>query len=550
MTEQNTLRLYGPGALDQLDPVCSHVGPIDRITRLFARQLFTYHAQHDLRNWQAVVPTPDLATEIPSIYNAGMGASYTSYVVHLRPDVHWDSTPARPVTTHDVVRGFKRLGNPLHRSTLLTYFTDTIRGMAEFCRGYAAAFTTAEPTARALSEYQNSHDIPGLLVLDDRTLVFELRRPALDFIDMLALSCASPAPVEYDDFLPGSLELCRNIRSTGPYRPVAFEPGRELRLGRNPVWRRETDPVRVQYLDAVEVVAEPVTAGVVADRIRTGSADLAWGVRIDDPATPLDHDLGFALDPYLVFNMRGADALREVAVRQAISYAIDKSAIARAVTGDGSAIRIAGSAIPPRNDGHQDLDPYATQGNRGDPARCAAMLTTAGYPDGLTLTEIHPATERARAIARCYTASLAAAAITVRSVELPESAHLELLKDPARSTDWDIALASWTPTWPQHNGRVFVQPLFGSGASANYGGYHNPEVDALIEQALAAEQYESAAAAWRKAERVALADAPIVPILFGVPSTRELAAHRISYAAVLPTLGHTIDLATLWLAPY
>lgn len=556
MTEPTILRLYGPGPLDQLDPVCCPRSPIDRVVRLYTRQLFTYRTQGDPRDWQAGAPVPDLATEVPSIYNAGMGASYTSYVVHLRRGVYWDSHPTRPVTTHDVVRGFKRMGNPLHRSALLPYFTDTIRGMAKFCAEYAAAFAGAVPTGPELAEYQNSHDIPGLLVLDDETIVFELRRPTMDFIDILALPCASPAPVEYDRYVPGSIELCANIRSTGPYRPTDFTPGRALRLGRNPAWSAETDPVRRQHVEAVEVSSEPVGAGAVAYRIRTDRADLAWGVRIPDPATTVDHDLGFALDPYLVFNTRSPNAggaVRKVLVRQAITQAIDKAAIAADVAslGGETIIRVAGSIVPPGNDGHQDLDPYSTPDQRGAPADCAAMLAAAGHPRVLRITAIHPATEHARRVARRYAADLAAAGITVEPVELAVPEYLDLLADPVRAAagEWDIALASWSPTWPQHNGRVFLQPLLQSGSPANLGGYRNPEVDALIDRALAAADGESADAAWRKAERAALADAPIVPLLFQVPTTRELCGRRVRAAAVLPTHGLAVDLATLRLDP-
>lgn len=557
MTDPAALRLYGPGVLDQLDPVCCPRFPIDQVVRLFARQLFTYRTQADLRNWQAVAPTPDLAAEIPSMYNAGMGASHTSYVVHLRPDVCWDTDPERPVTTHDVVRGFKRMGNPVRRSALLSYFTDTIRGMAQFCDDYAAAFADTEPTAHDLAEYQSAHDIPGLLVLDDTTIVFELRRPALDFIDLLTLPCTSPAPVEYDSFVPGSVQLCRNIRSTGPYRPIEFTPGRELRLSRNPSWRAKSDPVRHRHVEAVEVIAEQVTADEVAHRIRSDEADLAWGVRIADPAMPADHDLGFALDPYLVCNTRSpnaAGALRKVQVRQAISLAIDKAAIAAGVAalGRDTIIRIAGSIVPPNNDGHQDLDPYATLDHRGDPATCAAMLAAAGHPGEMTLTAVHPATEHARLVAQRCAADLAEAGITVIPVEFAVPEYLDLLADPARAAagEWDIALASWSPTWMHDNGRVFLQPLVHSGSPANVGRYRNPEVDALIDRALgAAEDRVTAEAAWRKAELVALADAPIVPLLFQVPASRELCGRRVRAAAMLPAHGFAIDLTTPRLDP-
>jgi peptide/nickel transport system substrate-binding protein len=530
--DEPTLRLSGPGELGPLDPVRGPRPPAARAARLFSRQLFTYSASPDLRDWRAVAPVPDLAAQVPSIYNAGLGASYTSYVVHLRPGIRWDTTPPRPVTAPDVVRGFKRLGNPLARPAALPFFTSTIRGMAEFCAGYAAAMP-ASPTAAELAGYQNSHDITGLLVLDDETLVFELIRPALDFVDLLALPCATPAPREYDDVVPDSPEFRRGIRSTGPYRP---EPagGRTLRLTPNPVWRPESDPVRGRHFAAVEITSEPSTSDSLGTSIRAGAADLAWGAR---PATAAPgapgHDLGHALDPYLVFNTR---TLADVPVRRVLAAAIDKAALADdvAALGTGTAIRVADTIVPPGNDAHQDPAPV--------PAPEPAPV-----PDDLTL--VHPDTEAGRLVASRCTEDLRKAGVAVAPVALGESALQDLLENPDRAAEWDVAVRSWAPGWLHHNARAFLQPMVRSAegrGTANHGGYRNAEVDALIDAALAAdEDREAALAAWREAERVALADAPVVPLLFQVPSAPEVTGTDVTDAVELPALGYSIDLATV-----
>lgn len=501
-----TLRLHGPGALDTLDPACSRA---DQLTRLCTRQLFSYRAVPDPTSWQAVAPVPDLAATIPTIYNAGVGASHTSYVVHLRPEVYWDTTPPHRVTAHDVVRGLKRLCNPVHAPAALPYFTSTIRGMADFHDGYAAAVNPADADPAELAAYQNTHEIPGILVLDDESLVFELIQPALDFLNILALPCAAPAPVEYDAFVPGTAEL----RSTGPYRPARFVPGKELRLVPNPVWRPESDPVRDRNLDAVEVTAAPAEIG------------LPWRI------WPPDR---FALGPYLVLNTRGV--LADVRLRRAVTQAIDKSAIAALLGGPGAEVRIAGSVIPPGSDGHQE------QGSvPGDPDVLAA--------GGLTLTVVHPAEEPAATVMRSVAADLAGAGVTARTIALGGARYRALLEDRAPG-EWDVAIASRAPDWFHGNGRVFVQPMFQSGdfrGSANYGRYHNPEVDELIARALAsADEPGAAEAAWRKAESVALADAAVVPLLFRAPAPEPL-ADGVRDALMVPALGHSVDLSRLWL---
>jgi peptide/nickel transport system substrate-binding protein len=554
-----TLRLYGPGGGDQLDPAAATSAAARQILRLTTRQLFTYQAEPDLRDWRAIAPVPDLAVDIPSTYNAGLGTSHLCYVVHLRRGVYWDTEPAREVTAHDVVRGIKRLASPTLRQPALPYFTSTIRGMAEYCAEFAAAMRGRPATPEMLASYQNTREIPGVRAVDDETVVFELVRPALDFIDILAMTCAAPAPVEYDMLLPGGPEFHRQMRATGPYR-VGKVTGAQILLEHNPVWRQETDPVRHRYVDRVQVTVADAGPEQVAQRIGSGRADLPWGVAVPEPSEPRpadpDHDLGYALDPYLVMNLRSPSAgraLSNVEVRRAVAYAIDKAAIADLLEklNTGTVRRVAGGVIPPGNDAHQGLDPYATPGGRGDPEGARARLAAAGYPDGLALTAVYPATSPEREVVRSCAADLEQAGITVTLTPMAPRAYRELLYDPVQGAEggWDLAILSRWPDWCYGNGRVFLQPMFASDSPGNVGGYHSPEVDRLIEQALDAEEPWRVTEAWQEVERLVLADAVVVPLLFQLPAVAGLRGARVRDAIPMPSLQYAVDPAAVWLAP-
>ncbi|BCB88523.1 ABC transporter substrate-binding protein [Phytohabitans suffuscus] len=543
-----TLRLRGPGDPAALDP--SRVDDVAsaRLTRLYARQLFTYRAEPDVRSWQAIAPVPDLAARIPSIYNAGLGASGTTYVVHLRPGARWDT--GRPVTAHDVVRGMKRLASPVRPPSVLPYFTSTVRGMARFHAEFVAAAGT-DPTAADLAAFQDSHEIAGVFALDDESLVFELVRPTLDFISMLALPAVAPAPAEYDAYLPDSPELRQHLRASGPYRVASYEPGRELVLEPNPAWRQDTDPVRRRHLDRIEVglgaAPDPVE---LAGRLRTGEVDLAWGVRVAEPhpgrpAEPTT-GLGWSLDPYLAFNPRGDGPPRDPAVRQAIGYAIDKAALADVVVASrtGTAVRVAGGIVPPHNDFHAGADPYPTPGGRGLPERARELLAGSGHPDGLTLTAIHSDPPEAAAVARSIAADLSRVGVTLRLVPLPPARHRARVADP--SGEWDLTVLSLAPDWFHGNARVFAQRL-----AHGLAGYLDPEVDRLVERALDSLDPRRAAPLWQEVERRVLADLPVVPLLFQTPAVPPLRGPRVRGAVPLPTLGFDDDLSTVWLdAPH
>lgn len=550
-----TLRLYGPGEITRLDPSCYHPATASsQVNRLFARQLFSYRPETDLRSWQAIAPVPDLAVEIPSIYNAGLGASGTSYVVHLRTDVHWDTTPPRRLVADDVIRGLKRMCNPVLRSPMLAYFLGTVRGFQEFCEGYDADVRNSNPDPEQLARYQNSHEIPGVFALDDQTLIFELVRPALAFVNILALPCASAAPVEYDALVPNSPELHANIRSIGPYRPVEVSNTRLL-FERNLVWRQESDPIRRQHLDGLEIVKGPADRNDVAGRIDAGAADLPWGLRVapdnDDLPDDPESGLGYSLDPYVVFNMvspRADKALSKREIRQAIAHAIDKEAIAALVNeiGSGWAARPADSIIPIGNEGYRGAKP----GYRLDLAKARTLLAEAGYPDGLALTAVCPVLPPYLQITRSYVADLAKIGVSVAISELAVEDYYALLEDPehAQQEAWDLACLSWSPSWFHRNSQTFLQPLFQTNSwhgTANCGQFQDLQADKLIESALDTVDPRKAEMLWQTVEQEVVDACVIVPLLFQTPVRGPWRSQRVRNAIPLPALGHALDLANI-----
>jgi peptide/nickel transport system substrate-binding protein len=555
-----TLRYYGPGGMDHVDPASAYYAMSHQIIRLFARQLFGYPTALD---GSALTPVPDVAAGVPTGANGGVSADGRCYTIRLRPGVRWDTTPHREVTAGDFVRGFKRIGNPVAGAGAIAYYTSTIKGMAEYVDGYRAAFAGARPTAAQLARYQNTHDIEGLRAVDDRTLSIELIRPANDLLNLLAMPFASAAPREYDDVIPDSPEFIRAVRSNGPYRLTGYVHGASLAMERNPAWRQVSDPLRHQYVDGVNVRVEQVSDERVREAIDSGAADLSWGAAVaSDVRRPPDagRHVGYALNPYLVFNFRSPNergAVGKLLVRQAVAHAIDKTAVVRLFDGMdiGTVSEPARTAIPPGNVGHRDYDPYPTLGDRGDPRRCRALLAQAGYPDGLTLRAPYRDDAVHAEIAETLAADLAKGGITVRLTHIRSTdEYYRILQDPARAAagEWDITAAAWTPDWFGNNGRTLVQPMFQSNfarGTSNYGDYRNPVVDRLIEAGLAARDADEAERLWHEVDRQVMADVAIVPIAACEPTIRHRTSSRVRNAVPLPQVDRWYDAAGLWLDP-
>jgi peptide/nickel transport system substrate-binding protein len=515
-----TLRLVGALGVDNLDPAASDFSHARQLQRLFARQLFTY-PDPAAEGWRgSTTPVPDLAAELPSRANGGTGRGGAEIQIRLRRDVYWDTSPARPVTAHDVVRGLKRLACPFARCGTLTYFTSTIVGMAAFADDYAASVTG--PSADACARFHEENQIPGALAIDDHTLRFTLNFPANDILNILALGCASAAPAEYDAFVPGDDGASDRIVSCGPYRIAGRS--RELTIFEpNPAWIPASDPIRERNFDVIRIdhtVPDEVRAH---ELVEAGDADLPYAVPVPQQwlsgaqRPGLRVYPGSILNPYLVFNLADATSTmtRDRDVRVAIALSIDKHKVNDAYGTQLTDNPLRG-VVPPGNIGFVDDDPYPTPGDRGDADRAKRLLAKTGFI-GAEIRIAYRDVGFTPRIAAAVAEDVAAAGLSPVLVPVPgEDFYGTFLKDVrhARGGEWHIAVAGYIPDWYGNSGRSIIEPLFRSSPQpgpCNYGGYSNREVDRLIEAATSERDDKSAEQLWQRANRLVMHDLAIVP---------------------------------------
>ena len=556
-TPGGTLRLLGSGDVDHLDTASAYYTTSYALERAYTRQLFTYPASTDVN--VAIQPVPDLATELPTRANGGISADGKTYTVHLRPGAKWNTSPAREVTSEDVVLGLKRLCNPVSPVGAPGYYESTIVGMKAYCDGFAKV----SGTVPAIAAYVNGHDIAGVKATDTNTVVFTLTQPASDFLNILAMPFASPAPREYLDYLPDDATFRQHTLSDGPYQITEYVPNQSIHLVRNPAWAQSADPVRHQYVDQI-TVTEGQDASPVQQQIQAGTTDLQWDTVVPTANIPAlqaakDPRLGLypALDtnPYLLFNLQSptsGGALGNVKVRQAIEYAIDKVAIGQIYGGPDLNTPL-DQVIPPGNIGYQQFDLYPTPGHRGDPATCKRMLAAAGYPNGLRLTDVYRNAGNHPAVAQTVQASLAQCGITTKLLPVSQGDYYgKYLASPsaARRGVWDLTEPGWVPDWYGNNGRAIIEPLFDGRTygpnSVDYGDYNNATVNSLIDRALRTTDEQQAATLWHQADLQIMKDAAIVS--FQTQKTALFRSTRVQNAIFSP-FSQSYDITQVWLNP-
>ena len=549
-----TLNMLGTGDVDFMDPNISYYSIGYLNLRMWARGLYAYPATPN----KTTTPAADLATGAPVISDGGL-----KYTVTIRSGAQFDTTPFTPVTGADEIIGLKRSCNPAQPFGGLPDFENLIAGMATFCAG----FSNVSPTAAAIKAYIDSNNISGVTA-SGQTVTFTLVHPASYFTDELTLPPFNPAPPQILNYVPGSAQEAENTISDGPYKVASYTPAKSIVYVRNPAWNASSDPVRKAYVNKI-VVTE--TGNQITNQqelqTNTAAASMEWdsfppvnslpGLVSQLKAGSKDFNLGstYSSNPYMIFNTvspNNGGALGKVAVRQALSYGIDRSFLIQDAGGPTVSPPLT-HILPPGTNGAQDIpanyNPYPY-----DPAKAKSMLAAAGYPHGLTLTLIYrPASSISAKMAQTLQSNLAQIGVTVKLLGVPNADfYTKYMEVPsvAQKGTWDLSIAGWGPDWYGDSATSWFGPLFsGSGSyppvGSNFGFFNDPTVTSLFDQAAAEGSASAAASLWAKADMDTMQQAAIYPI-----TNPEQPLYHASYvhnAVYVPAIQE-FDPTNVWLS--
>ena len=514
-----TLTVLGTSDVDNaLDPNVGYY-TLDYVAyQMYERNLYTYPSIHG----QTFTLVPDLATAQPSVSDGGL-----KYSVTLRQGAMWNTSPPRQVTAADVIRGVKRSCNPTYPFGGQPDFSDILVGYTTFCNNFAKVSSTS---AAAQKQFIDNNQISGVTVDPNNplTVVFTLSKPAYYFPGVLNLAPFNAVPEEILNYLPDSADLSQHTYSDGPYQVQSYVPNKSIVFVRNPAWQQSSDPVRHAYVNQIDVSETGNEQGIYQQIItNTPSADMLWDIGIPPTVVPgliasknpnLSLQTEGATNPYIIFNTiskNNGGALANTMVRQAISYALSRTELIQNHGGPDIAPPLTHLIAAGTGGNTPNFDDYPY-----DPAKAKQLLAQAGHPH-LTLKLLYrPQNITAQKDFQTIQANLTAVGITVTGVPASNADFYGKYLVPgtaAKQSVWDLAEAGWGPDWYPTGGKSYFLPILNGTelppASSNFGFFNDPQLNTLMQNALAAPNEKAADSIWHQADVEAMGQAAIYPDL-------------------------------------
>jgi oligopeptide transport system substrate-binding protein len=414
-----------------------------------------------------------------------------TYTFDLRRDARWSN--GDPVVAADFVTGLRRLVDPATGSAYAQYI-DVIANASDIVAG------------------RKTVDTLGVAAPDERTVVITLAAPA-PYLPTL-LSHPSTCPVQQATLQqhPDAIARPGSMVSSGAFVLKEWVPGAYILALRNPHYWNDaaTRLAGVRYLLIPDENAELA-------RYRGGELQVTFVVprgQFDWIRANLGAELHISpqLSTYYYgFNLRRAPFKDQPKLRRALSLVIDREKLTRLVLRVGELP--ANGWVPPGMDNYtsQSFD-YAELPMATRIAEAQRLYHECGYSREKPLAfelrynagEVH--TKLAVAIASMWKEALGV------EVRLTQVEFKSLLQDIDRG-DVEMFRSSWIGDY--NDAYTFAQVLK-SDFGVNLPHYDSPRYDALLHSAVLQQDPLLRGALLEEAERVMLADHPLLPLYFYV----------------------------------
>jgi peptide/nickel transport system substrate-binding protein len=348
--------------------------------------------------------------------------------------------------------------------------------------------------------------------------VLHLKHPDPVIVPVLATFNTAILPEKYFQGQPGTTDeekskgFSAKPIGAGPFMLSEWQRNDHMVLKPNPYyWRRGADGKALPYLDEIrfEIIPDDATRILKLQSGGVDGAELIPFARVAE--LKADPKLNMMLYPstrvqYLTFNIRDklkdgtANPLANAKVRQALNYAVDKTAIIQAVTRNlGKPMQSFMSSVTPMFAGSGPAYPF-------DLAKAKQLMKEAGYDKGFDLTLLALAGNADQVgISTIIQQFWSQLGVRLKIEQLDNAT----LTAKYRAEDFQIRNAAWTDDIadPSEIASYFVD--YGNIHSL-HGGFDDPRVQALFKQSQEETDPAKRAAQYKEIQQIYMAQAPIL----------------------------------------
>ncbi|MFD7622505.1 ABC transporter substrate-binding protein [Streptomyces sp. NPDC059802] len=496
-----TLTVLNSKPQEDFDPARLYTSGGGNVPSLVFRTLTTRNREDGAAGAKVV---PDLATDLGRPSKDATVWTYT-----LKDGLKYEDGTA--ITSADIKYGIERS------------FAAELSGGAPYLRDWLIGGADYQ------GPYKDKQGLDSIETPDAKTIVFHLNKPEGEFPFLATQTQTTPVPKAKDK----GTKYEEHPISSGPYKVVKNEgDGERLILERNPHWSAATDEERKAYPDRIDV-RSGLDSAVINQRLSASQGADAAAVTTDTNLGPAelakvtgDKKLAarvgtghFGYTNYIAFNPK-VKPFDNPKVRQAISYAVDRSSVVNAA-GGSSLAEPATTFLPDQAAfGHTPYDHFPA-GKNGNAAKAKELLKEAGYPKGLTVTLTHSNDKdfaTSPEIATALQEALKKAGITVKLQGLESNDYSDTVY--SLKSEPGFFLGGWGADWP--SGGPFFAPIFDgrqivkSGYNFNSGQLNDPAVNKEIDEINKLTDLSAAAKRWGALDKKVGEQALTVPLFHPV----------------------------------
>ena len=362
-------------------------------------------------------------------------------------------------------------------------------------------------------------NVDSFKALNDSVFQVDLKEAFPAFLGILSMTYASVVPHEAAEFY--GEDFGRHPVGTGPFKFQYWKEGVRLVMRKNPGYFEEIDCVKLPYIDAVSV-SFLVDKQVAFMEFVKGKTDFMSGVdaRYKDELLTRDGFLRSKYEDkfylirepylnteYLTFFIdtqeEKVDKERQVALRQAVNYSIDREKMLRYLR-NGIGTPGNGGIIPAGLPGYDSLGKIGYAFNQQKSFELIEKYHLEGTEIKLYTTKDYID------LAKFVQSSVSDVGLACKVEEMMPAA----LREKRAQCSLPFFRSSWVADYPDAENylSLFTTENF-APQGPNYSHYSNPKFDALYEKAIATNSLSDRALIYHEMDSLMMTEAPVV-ILF------------------------------------